>query len=154
MDRSEPTGAGAKLWTNDTSCTVPAIPATGVAFRNFEYQGDAPAFRGVDRTREGYVEIIEMGVVHGALGSAAIHDANGVPANCGLLRQAWQSGGTWAVSPTNSVTAPSGGLYGYGVLINVGEGTERQLRRGRDRQLLRHRAAHQPGQHAPQPEQR
>jgi hypothetical protein len=117
-------GPGAKLWTADNSCTVPAIPATGVAFRNLEYQGDAPAFRGVDRTREGYVEIIEMGVVHGALGNAAIHDATGVPANCGLLRQAWLPGGTWAVNPAESVSAPSGGLYGYGVLINVGEGTD------------------------------
>jgi hypothetical protein len=118
-----PNGAGALMRTEDNSCTVPTIPAAGVAFRNTEYQTDAAAFRGVERTREGYVEIIEMGVVGGALGNAAIHDANGVPANCGLLTQAWLPGGVWAANPQEQVSAPSGGLYGYGVLINVGEGT-------------------------------
>ena len=32
-------GTGAKLTTDDKSCTVPAIPAAGQAFRNYQYQG-------------------------------------------------------------------------------------------------------------------
>jgi hypothetical protein len=62
------TANGAKLVTTDTSCTVPAIPAAGVEFRNFAYTGSAADGEdgSLNRTREGYVEIIEMGVVTNA----------------------------------------------------------------------------------------
>ena len=69
---------GAKLVTGDNSCTVPAIPADGVAFRNSKYLGDKletkddPATAadeskdnfdntGIGRTQVGYIEVIEMG---------------------------------------------------------------------------------------------
>lgn len=125
-----PNGEGAILITNDTSCTVPAIPAGGVAFRNFQYQQDAAAFRGVDRTREGYLEVLEMGevtnpVAQGGvdLRAAATHTAAGVPANCGAIRAAWGSGGAWTLNPAAGMTPAGGGLYGAGILINVAEGT-------------------------------
>jgi hypothetical protein len=125
-----PNGEGAILITNDTSCTVPAIPAGGVAFRNFQYQQDAAAFRGVDRTREGYIEVLEMGEITGNptqgtvnLRTAAIHGPDGVPANCGAIRAAWGVGGTWANQPSAGMSAAAGGLYGAGILINVAEGT-------------------------------
>src|SRR5580765_5218653 len=53
-------GNGAGIITADQSCTLPAIPPiVGKAFVNFAYSGDG-AGSTLDRTNEGYVEIIEM----------------------------------------------------------------------------------------------
>ena len=57
-----PEGAGATLKTADLSCTTPPIPANGQPFTNIKFSEDA-AGTGLDRTKEGYVEIIEMGNV-------------------------------------------------------------------------------------------
>ncbi|MCK2127787.1 hypothetical protein MX652_13945 [Thauera aromatica] len=106
------TSTGAQLATSDTSCTAPAIPAGGVAFRNFEYSGDAVST--LERTREGYLEIIEMGDLSGAVAAAATHTSAGVPADCAAVR---------AHASTASGTLPaSGGLYGFNTLINVEAG--------------------------------
>jgi hypothetical protein len=114
----------AVLRTPDTSCTVPAIPEAGVAFRNFQYSADSVS--GLERTREGYLELIEMGeVVNDGTFTPAnwAKHSNGVPANCAAIRQAWQGGGAWAVDRTRAIEPADGGLYGSGVLINVAEGT-------------------------------
>lgn len=109
-----PTDDGAKLITRDTSCTVPAIPADGAAFTNLAYSGGAieTALRGEDggpqdlkRTRVGYAEIIELGVLDpAALTSTAkagggfvtmaeaVKHVNGVPGNCGALVTEYLSG--------------------------------------------------------------
>ena len=120
---ADPNGEGAIIKSGDTSCTVPAAISNGTAvpFRNFEYQSDAKN-KGVDRTREGYIEVIEMGEVDDATLEAAIKHTNGVPKNCGAVTAAWQAGGTF--DQGTGVVAPAGGLYGYGVLINVAEGTD------------------------------
>lgn len=120
---ADPNGEGAIIQSGDTSCTVPAAISNKVAvpFRNFEYQSDAKN-KGVDRTREGYIEVIEMGEVDDATLEAAIKHTNGVPKNCGAVVSAWQGNGTFVQG--NGVVAPAGGLYGYGVLINVAEGTD------------------------------
>ncbi len=116
-------GNGAILKTADTSCTVPAIPAGGVPFNPTLFSGDS--VNGVERTREGYVEIIEMGnIVPGSdLALAATHTAAGTPNDCGALSSAWGGGGVWLADPTTDMDFNSGGLYGYGVLINVNGGT-------------------------------
>lgn len=108
---------GGMLVTGDNSCTVPAIPAEGVAFRNYAYSldkiaadadTDADASAGFDntsiaRSAVGYIEVIEMGQLDpaatialdtattGAIRAAAAitHDSDGVPANCALLTSAW-----------------------------------------------------------------
>ncbi|MEQ9465307.1 MAG: hypothetical protein RJQ10_16720 [Haliea sp.] len=126
-------GSGASIRTADTSCTVPTalsaktegVAGTAVPFRNFTYQTDAAAFTGVDRTREGYVEIIEMGVLTDATDEAAAKHGftTGVPANCGTLSSYWTGTGKWVADPNDDVAPPTGGLYGYGVLIDVQEGT-------------------------------
>ncbi|MEO5676712.1 MAG: hypothetical protein ABIQ84_04125, partial [Usitatibacter sp.] len=111
------TSAG-RIITADLSCTAPAIPAGGVAFRNTAYATQAVELgRGLDRTREGYIEIIEMATLSGATATAVTHVA-GVPANCALVR-------------TNSTAAiladsgpPTGGLTGTGTLINVNNGLD------------------------------
>tara|TARA_R110002094_G_scaffold45963_2_gene57862 strand:+ start:907 stop:2352 length:1446 start_codon:yes stop_codon:yes gene_type:complete len=124
-------GEGASIRTADTSCTVPntlaaaaeGTPGATVPFRNFTYQTDAAPFTGVDRTREGYVEVIEMGVLEAAVDQAAALHANGVPGDCSVLVGNWRSGGKWTADRNDGLGVPTGGLYGYGVLINVNEGT-------------------------------
>jgi len=132
-------GSGARFVTNDNSCTAPRFfdPATGTsdgnlpdaeAFTDFLYTtGPTPdgGPQGLDRTREGYIELIEMGVLDPdpavtvglpdgsrfQAASAVTHtaaggniDANGdpLPANCGAIQSAWTGepgdlspGGEW-----------------------------------------------------------
>jgi hypothetical protein len=56
------TTGGALVGTLDKSCTLPPIPAGGQNFVNFAYTGGNSDKGGtsLDRTKEGYVEIIEM----------------------------------------------------------------------------------------------
>jgi len=109
--------APGRLVTADVSCTNPPIPATGVDFRNFLYTSGADALpgTGLERTREGYFEIIDMGTLTGAAATAVTH-VNGVPANCAAVQG--------QVVTLNSVEAPTGGLSGTGTLINVNNGQD------------------------------
>ncbi|MFT3790118.1 MAG: hypothetical protein QM741_03380 [Rudaea sp.] len=128
-----PVGDGAGVWTNDNSCTVPTVPTGSAAnaypFQTYAYDGTIGDTDGgptdVDRTNEGYVELIEMGTVvntdDGSL--AAITHSAGVPANCAKVNAAWGDGGYWATSATADIAAPTGGLFGDGAIINVPGGT-------------------------------
>jgi len=156
--------------TVDTSCTVPALgqPNNGFdgttveengftvrtqPFVDFEYNpADAPENIGIERTLQGYVEIIEMGqlaaqdtgdVINNDFfddfeawlddtdndkALAATHDATGVPRGCEKLVSAWgiAPAGAWTATAGASEllsTWTGGGLYGYGTLINVEDGT-------------------------------
>jgi len=76
-------GTGASIFTADKSCTTPTVSsdaANPTPFVNFAYSGtnDDGAGNTLDRTREGYVEIIEMGNVTGATAAAVTH-SSGVP---------------------------------------------------------------------------
>jgi hypothetical protein len=115
------TSPGAMV-TADRSCTAPVgnlpIANGGQVFRNFQYStgGDALPGTELSRTREGYVEIIEMGTLTGTWAAAATHNSAGVPANCAVFQ------GT-TVTPS-SIEAPQGGLMGTGTLINVANGQD------------------------------
>lgn len=142
--------AGAVLTTDDTSCTVPAIPAAGFPFVNFQYASnlDDGGPYGLDRTREGHLEIIEMGrvvddedtsaatgtSVEGqdpvpgdtgeALATAATHitlaDGSREPADCGALLDAWSTGGVWDASAGDAdIDEPNGGLFGGASIVDV-----------------------------------
>lgn len=124
---------GASVFTNDNSCTVPAIPTGGQAFRTAAFDGSLagqPKDGGptaLSRVREGYVEMIEMGTVinetHSTL-NAITHGSSGVPSNCHQVVAAWSGGGYWATQDVLiDISDPSGGLFGSGSVINVGEGT-------------------------------
>jgi hypothetical protein len=117
---------GASIKSNDNSCTVPLAISNHqeIPFRKFEYVNDS--VNGIERTREGYVEVIEMGVVvEGTPAADAIlHDAAGQPDDCQLLDTYWANGGTWDTNSSTYMTYLSGGLYGYGVLIDVSAGTD------------------------------
>jgi hypothetical protein len=122
-------------------------------FVNFAYLGDtedddpttttvneAYDNTSLDRTRAGYIEVIEMGqldtedtdsstataaAANAAFSAAITHGANGVPANCALVRAAWATGGIWNTDPTADFVSlwAGGGLYGFGNVVNVAEGT-------------------------------
>lgn len=124
---------GAKVITNDKSCTTPAIPAAGQPFSSLTYTGGSIAPfnvkdsgpQTIERTREGYLEIISMGdiVPNSPLDGAITHSQNGkpnegVPPGCGSP----PTKGTGPVD-TNSLVPPTGGLFGSGSIINVAEGT-------------------------------
>lgn len=114
------TDTGASIRTSDTSCTSGQVTADGIPFRNFQYQGDA-INTGTDRTREGYIEVIEMGVVTDPTMAANITHTgtvgSRVPLDCAAVRTAATSGAMDAL-----VDAPTGGLYGFASSIAVGSG--------------------------------
>jgi len=91
-----------------------------VAFRNFSYVGSntdgGPAT--LDRTREGYFEVIEMANLTGAAATAVTH-INGVPQNCAFVQP---ENGFTAASNAAFLQPPSGGLSGTYTLINVANG--------------------------------
>jgi hypothetical protein len=82
------------------------------------------------RTLRGYVEVLEMGRVRDVgnpvtnalaagtqYASFATHDAQGMPANCDGLTEAWLA--SWDDDATDGMSAPAGGLYGLAYHINV-----------------------------------
>ena len=117
--------SGGKIITADRSCTRPLglLQTTGEPFRNFQYSvaGSADSLPGTDlaRTREGYVEMLEMGTLSGATATAITHNSAGVPANCGVVQAA-----SFTTIPAGQLNAPTGGLMGTGTLINVNSGRD------------------------------
>lgn len=108
-------GTGAGIFTEDISCTLPQVPGTvdtAQPFRNFRFSGGfadgGPT--GLDRTREGYLEILEMGSLDPAgAGAPAVHGAG---MDCPSLLGVTDA----------DAAAPSGGLFGGTSFVNVGEG--------------------------------
>ncbi|MBK6726172.1 MAG: hypothetical protein IPG63_02750 [Xanthomonadales bacterium] len=146
----------AVLSTNDNSCTVPNIKTNSIlplnsngqryiAFRNLQYV-NLTAFggsnfndagpNGLDRTREGHLEMIEMAIVTNATeGSldAITHDGTGVPADCPQVVTAWSSSASpaayWRADPTIDTLPPTvenggGGLFGAAAIVDVANGTQ------------------------------
>ena len=150
----------ANLSTQDNSCTVPNIknnttlPVNNgmryVAFRNLQYV-NTTAFggsnnndagpNGLDRTREGHLEVIEMGIVLNAANgyaegslNAITHDGLGVPDNCAQVVTAWTNSNSsadyWSESNgAADVVAPTvenggGGLFGAAAIVDFGNGTQ------------------------------
>ena len=133
-------GDGAAVVSPDTTCTVPVQISQGqkIDFRPYAYNGVATSgitppnpdsgTQDLSRTREGYVEILEMGVID----DSAVWDAdadgnldyvhiNGVPDNCAGI----QSNLATILGTANAgLNAPTGGLFGQLSIINVPNGTE------------------------------
>ena len=110
---------GAGFLTRDRSCTSPSLqgsPAT-LAFASTFYSGpyDDGNGAGLDRTREGFLEMIEMATLDGSSARAVTRDpATGMPSDCAAVL------GNTALE----VAAPSGGLSGTLTLINVANGMD------------------------------
>jgi hypothetical protein len=128
---------GARVISNDNSCVTPSDlfaetrTDSGLAlneFKNFQYTGanaDAAAFPTLDRTREGYFEVIEMGIVASAQITGYIkHNSAGVPANCTALDALDPGSGGMTVFPNVGVflNPPTGGLAGRASIINAANG--------------------------------
>lgn len=119
-----PTATGSRIITNDNSCVMPSDLFTTAGkndFYNRQYLNDTGPAE-LDRTREGYIEVIEMGVVTDPTALSYIrHNPAGVPANCAAL-----IGFDTAITAPNSfpasLSAPTGGLYGRGIVLNAASG--------------------------------
>lgn len=123
----------ATLITRDNSCTVPTIigrPGSTVDFRSFQYTGGAndSGPNTIERTREGYLEIIEMGSVPrtkfraGVLTSepngtffASQHTSAGTPQGCADISGAWASG----INGDDLFNGVIGGNYQGGFCLNA-----------------------------------
>jgi len=114
-----PTTDGGGIFTADKSCTNPVVStnsASPTVFVNYAYSGsnDDKAGTSLDRSREGYVEIIEMGNVVGATATAITH-VNGVPPASPLC----------SLPNASADTIPgTGGLFGSMILVNVLKGED------------------------------
>jgi hypothetical protein len=98
-----------RLISRDASCASPALPDDGLALDRSAFTGALEDQNGLetDRLREGFVEVLEMGVL------AAPHAAYATPPRaCASL-----------LGPVQ-VSAPTGGLSGTVTLINVANGTD------------------------------
>lgn len=139
-------GNGALVRTFDKSCTSPALPggpngSTQVEFTSVGYDGSDPAFpydnggRGLERSQEGYFEIIEMAistVPESAITPAAPIEYNtqhvaGVPRGCATFDSAFLDPANLTNGATGSgvfstFTAPANVLVGSTTLINVATG--------------------------------
>jgi len=130
--------SGASLQSSDSSCTSPRVPTEGIPFNNLHYTGQIPGTQNdqggdtLDRTREGLVEIIEMGVVANAaddnfstatqvgnsVARAVQHESLGLPRDCSVVRVAGLFPGQ------GDLRAPKAGLAASGIIIDSQRGTE------------------------------
>ena len=115
-----PTATGARLITVDRSCVSPQFNGApgevpGVEFTNAGYIGDGNGDE-LDRTREGWIEIVEMATLTGASALAVTHaaSAGSTPSNCGAVQ------GTAPVD----VASPTGGISGTLTILNVASGLD------------------------------
>jgi len=112
-----PTASGAGIYTPDNSCTSPTVSAsseTPTEFVNFAYTDASAdgADPSLDRTREGYVEIIEMGDIISASLAIDVTHVNGVPVDCSAVP-------VTLAAAAGQFGPGSGGLFGSMTLINV-----------------------------------
>jgi hypothetical protein len=110
-----PAGEGTRLVTLDKSCTNPALPAAGLDFSNASFAGgDDGAGTGLERTREGHFEFIEMATMPVGAGASLVPDTAFF--NCAAFQGA---------SPAlGELRPPSRGLTGTATLINVNSGLD------------------------------
>lgn len=133
---------GARLVFSDGSCTYPAQPDAGFVFSNSSY-AENYGHSGLERTREGMVEIIEMGILDDNSENGSFNAVKGIfgegigegsldeiaftvtplISGCDVVHEAWQPTRVFARDPSLNIGPATGGLSGYGVVINVGEGT-------------------------------
>lgn len=105
-----PADTGARLISSDRSCTSPSFTSSA---------GETPGIALVDNanttgTREGWLEVLEMGVLLGSSATLVAHTAGGAPANCSGVQ------GTVFLD----VGPPTGGISGTLTLINVSTGLD------------------------------
>lgn len=137
-------GDGAKLVTFDKSCTSPRLNdagngATEVSFTSIGYDGSTSDYyydnggRGIERTQEGYFEVIAMGQssasgMEASSSNVVEYNAkhvNGVPRDCGKVDEAFNGayGSELSSKAEFADWEPAGNvLKGFATLINVDSG--------------------------------
>jgi hypothetical protein len=120
LGADQQSGGATLLLQSELSCvgfgTPPTQPAA-IPFDPSSYGGTLDDGAGAtrDRTREGFVEVLEMATLTGASATNATHTGIGMqPPNCAALR----SGQALEIAP------PTGGLSGTATLINVNDGMD------------------------------
>lgn len=123
--------SGGKLLTNDSSCIVQ--PGTVKNFVTYGFDGTTPGQgadagpQTIDRTREGYFEVITMGditpgsqlanaITH--VGGSGVAPGTAVPADCSYV-----AGASVATIEADLELTPTGGLFGAAAVVNTDEGT-------------------------------
>jgi hypothetical protein len=111
-------GEGVRLATRDLSCVNPKLPSDGLLFSNSTYAGgDDGAGTGLDRAREGHIEVIEMATLRLPIAAALFRPtSSGEPASCPAVQ-----GPSVDLGQTYP---PTGGLSGSATLINVANGMD------------------------------
>lgn len=127
MDSSKGSPMGS-VTTSDHTCALPALASckdgkcsVTEPFDGYEYySGLTPA-----DTLEGYVEVIEMGVVTDSAVQYGVLHQRGEPNNCGVVADAWYRNTftTGRGAAAAGLGAPTGGLMGSSAVLNVPEGT-------------------------------
>lgn len=126
MDNSTGVPLGS-VTTNDHTCALPALASCKEGkcsvtepFDGYEYYGDVSA----SDTLEGYVEVIEMGVVTDSAVQYGVLHQRGEPNNCGVVADAWYRNTfkTGRGDAATGLSAPTGGLMGSSAILNVAEG--------------------------------
>jgi hypothetical protein len=129
----------ARISRSDKTCTVPLLPDVPQPFFNFAYSppsfGDGGPYH-LERTREGFVEFIEMGEVFddadGGFRPATAatpvrtqsNENENAPANCQVLHDAWSiPDGLWLRKPHRNIRSPAGGLSANAVIVNAAQGS-------------------------------
>lgn len=102
---------GAAILSADNSCTNPKVGTTPVPFRNLAYVTDNAALRTLDRTREGYIEVIQMADIQPSSDTDddVKHDSKGIP-TCKLVNN------SSVIAQTDDYRVPTGGLFGNGTI--------------------------------------
>lgn len=110
--------ASGRIISADSSCVNPRLPAPGAPFSSAAFTGAGAdgLGDGLDRTREGYIEIIEMATLRGAA-LAALTNLDGFLPDCTTLQGD-------AVTLTGQLAPPTGGLSGTLTLLNVNSGMD------------------------------
>lgn len=119
IPRATSADAPAALITGDHSCTDPPFGSSGLDLSNAAFSGplDDGYGTGLDRTREGYVEMIEMASLTGTSAFSITQNSSGVPANCAAVQSP-------RGIPDADLRPPSGDLSGTLTLINVQSGMD------------------------------
>lgn len=124
-----------QLRTTDRTCTLPLEASGDCNAKTAEGKSRCEAvvsftghnlYKNVTAadTREGYVEVIEMGVVEDATVKAGVLHDNGKPTDCTAVENAWIDGNftQGAGSAAKGLSAPTGGLFGSSAILNVADG--------------------------------
>lgn len=122
------------LRTLDNACTVPLLSfsptfpgARELALSNANYAGFDSAGSGLDRAKEGYIEVIDMGEPQENGPSFGFPQStlstHLFAGRCAEIAAAWAPGGALATSDGSELGLNYGWMFGTASLINVPEGT-------------------------------